>query len=59
MKRFRFSVRPSRTREDGVRSFRVGLTAGWWPCLRGPFVQFYVGFWVLDFWHGTPSYTKA
>lgn len=59
MRRFRYCCRASRKRSDGVHSFRIGATAGWWPCLGGPFVQFYVGFWVHDFWYGTPSYVTA
>lgn len=58
-KSFRRACRRSRTRGDGVRSFRLGATCDWWPCLGGPFVQFYVGFWVHDFWWGTPSYSNA
>ena len=56
---FHHSCRPSAKRPDGVRAFRLGATSGWWPCLGGPFVQLYVGFWVHDFWFGTPSYQSA
>lgn len=56
MRKFRLGVRPSRSREDGARSFRVGLNFGYWPCLGGPFVQIYTGFWAIGLWWGTASY---
>jgi hypothetical protein len=56
VRRFRSTTRPSRKRADGVRSFRLGITCGYWPCIHAPFVQLYLGFFVLDLWHGLPSY---
>lgn len=39
-----------------VRAF--GVKVGYWPCLRGPFVQ--VTIWTRNYqiWYGLPSYQK-
>lgn len=51
----RTNVRPS----DGKHAQSFGARVGYWPCLRAPFVSFYVGSRVFEVWIGWGSYIKA
>ena len=37
----------------------LGCKVGYWPCLRGPFVQVTVGPFRIDAWYGLPSNKPA
>jgi hypothetical protein len=36
--------------------FRIGV--GYWPCLRGPFLQVAFGKHIFELWYGLPSYKE-
>jgi len=57
-KRFRFMMSRAKKSPTGKHLFRIGIAAGCWPCLQGPFVQLFVGFLLIDAWFGLESYKK-
>lgn len=52
-------VRPTRRSADGEPVIGFGVRVGYYPCLRGPFIQFSVWRWAVDFWHGYASARQA
>lgn len=44
--------RTARRPSDGRPSIKLGLAAGYWPCLRAPYLQIYMGTVILDLWFG-------
>jgi len=42
-RRLRTGVRKTRVSSDGKHALKFGLGVGYWPCLRGPYVQLYAG----------------
>jgi hypothetical protein len=54
-RRLRVMIRPS-THGAAGRAVGYGLKFGYWPCLRGPFVQIAIHRWVVEVWWGLPSY---
>lgn len=48
-KKFRFLFRKTLVPSLGVR-------CGYWPCLRGPFIQLAFGTRYLEFWYGLESH---
>lgn len=53
--RLRALVRDNARRADGNRILKIGISFGYWPCLRAPFIQFNVGVKTVDVWFGLPS----
>lgn len=46
----------SKTRErEGKQAFEIGLKAGYWPCLKGPFISIALRYRRLDVWYGLPT----
>lgn len=56
MRKFRWHVRRNKESPEHQPSIGFGLRLGWWPCLRGPYLQVAFLYWRLDMWHGLPSY---
>jgi len=42
----------------GEPVYAFGARVGWWPCLRAPFISITLGRWVVEVWHGLPSYKE-
>lgn len=50
-------LNPTKTKPNtNKRVLRFGLSVGWWPCLKAPFIQVGIGTNVIDIWFGLPSY---
>jgi hypothetical protein len=45
-------VRRNKAAFDGRVALGFGLRAGYWPCLRAPFVQLQFFRWNVSLWHG-------
>lgn len=59
MKRgFHFMRRLTDKNDRGEHVVLVRIGAGYWPCLRAPFVQLGLGRHLFDVWFGDPSYDK-
>lgn len=58
-KALRCMVRDAKRSPDNRQQWSLGLRIGYWPCLRGPYVQVAVLCWVVDLWYGLPSYKKS
>lgn len=56
MRRLRAQVRRTKTSPEGRHVQAVGLRAGYWPCLKAPFVTIDVASVRVDIWHGLPGY---
>ncbi len=56
MRRLRGGWSPNTKSPAGRPSWGFGLRVGYWPCLRGPYLQIALGTRRLDVWHGLPSY---
>ena len=41
---------------DGRHSLKLGLAAGYWPCLRAPYLQISLGTRIIDIWYGDRSH---
>lgn len=56
MRKFHFQMRKSPANSSGqhLLAFRFGI--GYWPCLKAPFIQLCIGKWIVEAWHGLPSY---
>lgn len=54
-RRLRWGVRPTYTKRP-LQVRKYGLTFGYWPCLRAPFVSVALGRRYFDVWFGLPSY---
>jgi hypothetical protein len=48
-----------RRRPDGANQLALGLRVGYWPCLRGPYVQVVFACWRFEAWFGLPGYSTA
>jgi len=54
------SIRDSLRRPDnGKQVLRIGLCAGYWPCLLAPFIQISLGKKIVDIWFGLPGYKNT
>jgi hypothetical protein len=49
---FRLKVRHHKRSYEGRSAMSLGARIGYWPCLKAPFVQLSLIFWVIDIWHG-------
>lgn len=59
MMRLRWMLRRTTARSPkGVYVSRFGLSVGYWPCLRAPFVQLSLGSRHFELWYGLPSNHK-
>lgn len=54
-RRFVLLNRRSLTSETGKHAWSFGIRAGYWPCLKAPFVNIEFATWRIDMWHGLPS----
>lgn len=52
----RYINRRSRTSDDGRHAWAFGMRVGYWPCLKGPFVNIEFAIWRIDIWYGLPSF---
>lgn len=52
-KAFHFLSRLTSTNYEGKHAFGFGFRFGYWPCLRGPFVQLALGKRIVSIWYGT------
>lgn len=52
MKGFHYLVSRTLTREDGVHAKGFGGYVGYWPCVRGPFIQIRFWIWRVSVWYG-------
>lgn len=51
-RRFHALVRRTERRADGRPSVKLGMALGYWPCLHAPYIQLFLGTFILDLWHG-------
>lgn len=56
--RLRWSWLPQKRAPKGAY-WSVGVSFGYWPCLRAPFVKIALVRWSLSVWFGLPSYLKV
>jgi hypothetical protein len=54
-RRLRWGIRKGAKGETGY-ALGYGVRIGYWPCLRGPYVQLAFHCWRLELWYGLPSY---
>jgi hypothetical protein len=56
MKRLRVAHYLTRTSPTGKHAVGLGVSVGWWPCYRSPYVKLDVGRHKISVWYGGPSY---
>lgn len=49
---FRFKLRHHKRSFEGKSAWALGARIGYWPCLKAPFIQISMLFWVIEIWHG-------
>ncbi len=54
--RLRLHLSMTRPSPEGKLAFEIGVKAGYWPCLKGPFFSISFGFRRIDCWYGLPTY---
>lgn len=55
-RKLRCQWRENRKAIDNTFVFSIGFRFGYWPCLKAPFIQFHLLFWVFEVWYGSVSY---
>ncbi len=55
-RKLRHGVSCTKQSPAGKHALGYGARVGYWPCLRGPYVQLAWGTRRLDVWFGDPSY---
>jgi hypothetical protein len=52
MRRFRFFIERTKRSPEGRHAHGYGLRIGYWPCVKGPYLQVAFAIWRADLWHG-------
>lgn len=55
VRKLRCQLHPTKKNETGRRAFGLGFRIGYWPCMKAFYVQFALGPWRVDVWHGMAS----
>ena len=56
---FHCHTRPSPANKSGFQVIYFGARIGWYPCLKGPFIQLAFFKKRFEVWYGLPSYQHA
>jgi len=59
MKQLHFVLRRSKRSSTGKHALNLGLSVGYWPCVKGVYVRLLLGSWIAESWYGHAGYKYA